>query len=55
MPDELRATTFGPGHKVLALVYTFERKTGGDITTWDKDWAPNVLQHLEAAGVFTPQ
>lgn len=51
MPRELRQVPYGPDLQLLALVYTFERKSGAQITAWEGG-APSAQQHLAAAGVL---
>jgi hypothetical protein len=50
MPTEMRAKAFDT-QSLLALIYTFERKPGAEITTWP-DGAPSGTQHLTAAGLL---
>jgi hypothetical protein len=51
MPDEMRSEKFD-SQKLLALIYTFERKNHAQITSWDDSWAPSAQQHLMAAGLW---
>ena len=50
MPPEMRAKPFDT-QTLLALIYTFERKPGAEITTWPNG-APSGTQHLQAAGIL---
>ncbi len=51
IPPEMAAVPFGDQHYVLALVYSFERKPGGQVQPW-KDGAPSPLSHLDHAGIL---
>jgi hypothetical protein len=48
--DDLTRLPF-KGKRVLALVYSFERRRDAKVTSWS-DGAPSALQHLEKAGVW---
>ena len=52
MPAELASKPFGDGLYLLALVYSFERKPGGQIQPW-RDGAPSAQSHLSRAGVLS--
>jgi hypothetical protein len=52
MPDDLRAVPFDTDRKLLALVYSYERKPGARISPLEASWAPNAQQHLKAAGIL---
>lgn len=51
MPAELAVKPLGNDLYVLALVYSFERKSGGQIQPW-RDGAPSAQGHLSRAGVL---
>lgn len=50
IPPDLAAKPFGPSMYLLALVYSFERRTGGQIQPW-KDGAPSAQSHLIQSGL----
>lgn len=51
MPADLAAKPFGDNLYTLALIYSFERRSGGKIAPWS-DGAPSAQRHLVRAGII---